>query len=54
MHELFPVLAGLVIALVVHRLPNPRMCALALVALSVIAGVTASYISGENGCEPSP
>ena len=47
MHELFPALAGLVIALVVHRLPNPRQRALALVALSVIAGVTASYISGE-------
>jgi cyanate permease len=47
MTEVFPVVAGLVIGLVVDRLANPRWRAMALVALCLIAGVAASFISGE-------
>jgi hypothetical protein len=47
MSELFPILAGLAIGLVVQRIARPRRRALALFALSVLAGVTASFISGE-------
>jgi len=47
MSELFPILAGVAIGLVVQRIANLRWRALALFALSVLAGVTASFISGE-------
>ena len=47
MNEVFPVVAGLVIGLVVHRVANPRWRAVALVILCAIAGLTASFISGE-------
>jgi hypothetical protein len=47
MSELFPILAGLAIGLVVQRIARARRRALALFALSVLAGVTASFISGE-------
>ena len=47
MSELFPVCAGLIIGLVVLRIPTARIRAIALVVLIVLAGVTASYISGE-------
>jgi hypothetical protein len=47
MSELFPILAGLAIGLAVQRIASPRRRALALFALSVLAGATASFISGE-------
>jgi 1,4-dihydroxy-2-naphthoate octaprenyltransferase len=47
MHELFPVLAGLIIGALTWQLPTRRPRTLALVLLSIIAGVTASFISGE-------
>ena len=47
MSELFPILAGLAIGLLVQRIARPRRRALALFALSGLAGVTASFISGE-------
>ena len=47
MHELFPVLAGLIIGVVTWQLPLRRHRILALVLLSIIAGITASFISGE-------
>ena len=47
MGELFPVLAGVCIGLGVQQLASVRMRNLALVALSILAGFTASYISGE-------
>lgn len=45
--EFFPVTAGLVIGLVVLRIARPQLRALALIVLSVLAGVLASFISGE-------
>ncbi|HJZ48096.1 MAG TPA: hypothetical protein VKE41_13050 [Roseiflexaceae bacterium] len=47
MTEVFPVVAGLVIGLVVQRIPSLRLRALALFMLSVLAGVAASFVSGE-------
>lgn len=47
MSELFPILAGLVIGLLVQRIVRPQLRAVVLVALSVLAGVIASFISGE-------
>ncbi len=47
MHELFPVLAGLIIGVVTWQLPLRRHRTIALVLLSIIAGITASFISGE-------
>ncbi len=47
MHELFPVLAGLIIGAVTWQVPMRRHRTLALVLLSIIAGVAASFISGE-------
>lgn len=47
MSELFPILAGVAIGLVVQRIAGPRWRALALFALSALAGATASFISGE-------
>ena len=48
MHEFFPLLAGVVIALVLSpREIGLRIKVVALVALSVIAGALASWVSGE-------
>ena len=48
MHEFFPLLAGVVIALVLSpREIGRRIKTVALVALSVIAGALASWVSGE-------
>lgn len=47
MTEVFPVVAGLIIGLAVQWIANPRWRAAALVMLCAIAGVAASYISGE-------
>ena len=47
MGELFPVLAGVCIGLVVQWIPRVRMRNFALFGLSLLAGFTASYISGE-------
>ena len=47
MQELFPLTAGLVIGLVVQRLRSTKLRVAALVALCVVFGALASYISGE-------
>lgn len=47
MGELFPILAGLAIGLVVLRIARPQLRAAALIVLSALAGATASLISGE-------
>ena len=47
MNEVFPILAGAVVGLLVLRLEGARARAIALVVLSVLIGVTASFISGE-------
>lgn len=47
MGELFPVLAGVCIGFVVQWIASRRMRIMALVILSIIAGFTASFISGE-------
>ena len=48
MHEFFPLMAGVVIALVLSpREIGRRIRAVAMVALSVIAGALASWVSGE-------
>ncbi len=46
MYELFPILAGVVIALVTQRLPaRARLATIA--ALSLLAGASAAWVSGE-------
>jgi len=47
MGELFPVLAGVCIGFVVQWIASVRMRNIALFVLSILAGFTASYISGE-------
>jgi len=47
MGELFPVLAGVCIGFVVQWTTSIRMRNIALFVLSILAGFTASYISGE-------
>lgn len=47
MGELFPVLAGVCIGFVLHRIASSRTRVIALVVLSIFAGFTASFISGE-------
>jgi hypothetical protein len=47
MHEVFPVMAGVVVGLIAMRIASVQLRALAVVVLGVIFGVTASAISGE-------
>lgn len=47
MHEVFPVVAGIVVGLLAMRLPAGRPRGIAVAALSVVFGVLASAISGE-------
>jgi hypothetical protein len=47
MSELFPILAGVAIGLVVQKIASPRVRAVVLFVLSALAGATASFISGE-------
>ena len=47
MFELFPIVAGGVIALLIQPIARPRQRILALIVLSVLAGCTASFVSGE-------
>jgi hypothetical protein len=47
MQELFPLAAGALIGLAVQWVPGPRLRAAALVALCLVFGAIASYISGE-------
>lgn len=47
MHEVFPILAGAFIGLVLLRIHSPRVKTVVFVALSLILGVTATVISGE-------
>lgn len=47
MHEAFPLLAGVSIALVVHGIRTPRLKIAVLVAFSIIVGFAASVISAE-------
>jgi len=46
MDEVFPVLAGIVIGLIIHRLPTERR-PVALTLVVPVFGATASWISGE-------
>jgi hypothetical protein len=46
MNELFPVLAGLLLGLLMARFPSRRNI-IVLCALAVLCGVTATLISGE-------
>ncbi|MFN8568109.1 MAG: hypothetical protein U0Z44_11455 [Kouleothrix sp.] len=48
MGELFPILAGLAIGLVVLRIARPQLRAVALIVLSALAGATASLISAAS------
>ena len=48
MHEFFPIVAGVVIVLTLSSLEiGPRFKTIALVALSVVIGALASWVSGE-------
>ena len=47
MHEVFPIVAGCVVALLVQRLSAPGWKTIALVVLSALFGAIASFISGE-------
>ena len=47
MHEVFPVLSGLVIGALVQWLDDAKLRGVAVVVLSIVFGVIASYISGE-------
>ena len=47
MSELFPVLAGVCIGFVMQWIASQRLRIVALCVLSILAGFTASFISGE-------
>ncbi len=47
MRELFPILAGICIGFILPRIASIRMRNITLFVLSMLAGFTASYISGE-------
>lgn len=47
MSELFPMLAGVCIGFVMQWIASPRLRIVALCVLSILAGFTASFISGE-------
>lgn len=47
MHEVFPVVAGLLLGVAVLRISNRTLSSLALIVGSVVLGITATYISGE-------
>jgi hypothetical protein len=46
-YEVFPLLAGVTIALVMQQIASPQLRVIVLVAFSTISGATASFISGE-------
>lgn len=47
MQEVFPVVAGMIIGLVAIRFHNERLRAVFVVALSLVIGALATYMSGE-------
>jgi hypothetical protein len=47
MHEIFPVVAGVLVGLITMRIANMRLRTLAFVVLSVVFGVAATTLSGE-------
>ncbi|HEX5689067.1 MAG TPA: hypothetical protein VFX76_03655, partial [Roseiflexaceae bacterium] len=47
MQEVFPLAAGALIGLLVQWIRSPRLRAIALVALCLVFGTLASFISGE-------
>ena len=47
MHEVFPLMAGLAVGLMVQRLVAPRLRIAALLVLCAVFGAIASFISGE-------
>jgi len=53
MQELFPLAAGALIGLAVQWVPGHRLRAFVLVALCLLAGTLASYISGELAVSPA-
>ena len=53
MYEFIPLVAGVVIALLVHPLANAKLRILALVLLSTVCGAVATLISGEILVSPA-
>jgi hypothetical protein len=47
MHEVFPVAAGAALGLLAYRVSSIRLRMLLIAVLSVLIGVTATFISGE-------
>ncbi len=47
MYEIFPVIAGMVLALLIRLLESPRSKLVALAAGSVAIGAVVSFVSGE-------
>ncbi len=47
MHEHFPLLAGVSIALLAQHVPSPRLRNVGLVGMALLLGLIASVISGE-------
>jgi hypothetical protein len=47
MYEVFPLAAGVVVALLVYRLVPARLRVAATIGLSIVLGVVATAISGE-------
>ncbi len=47
LHELLPIMAGVVTALVAHGVGAPRLRMASVVAGSIVFGTLASFISGE-------
>lgn len=47
MNEIFPIAAGVVTALIVHRVASSRLRVVLLAALSLTFGLIAALISGE-------
>jgi hypothetical protein len=47
MDEVFPVVAGIVLGLVVSRFSDPVLRAMAIAVVGLALGTTASWISGE-------
>ncbi|MBA3945591.1 MAG: hypothetical protein H0X37_13620 [Herpetosiphonaceae bacterium] len=47
MDELFPITVGVVLGALVQLIRTPRLRVVALLVVSLLAGVLASYVSGE-------
>jgi len=47
MHEVFPIMAGVVLTVMAYRFADPRFRLAVIAVLAVVIGFTASLISGE-------